>query len=97
MPNPDDPPRQRMLDKLVAAGWIESSVSISEATPSDPYAGRGVIKWTNEGRERMAMLLELIHEIEKRSTPLCSEELIWLKALAELAVISGGPRGGRIA
>ena len=92
--NPDDQPRQRMIDKLVAAGWIKRAVTISEATPADPFAGRGNIEWTAEGLARTAALRALIYDIEKQSTPLCNEEVIWLKALAELAPPAEGLSGG---
>ena len=83
---------QRMIDKLVAAGWVEKSVRISEPKTTDPHAGRGNIKWTPLGRRRMASLLELIHEVERHSSPICNEELLWFKALAELSAFSSDSR-----
>lgn len=88
---PDDPPMQRMLDKLAAAGWIEGTITVDKATPSDPHAGQVGIKWTDEGRSRMAVILELIHQIEQSSMPLSNDEIQWLKSLAEFAAMSGGP------
>lgn len=92
VPNPGDPPRQRMVDKLVAAGWIKSAIWKSEPEPSDPHAGRFAIQWTEQGQARMMMFLSLVQEVENDSSRICNDELEWFRAFAELAVISSFPR-----
>ena len=84
----NDSPMQRTLDKLVAAGWVETSIVIDKTTPSDRDAALSRIPWTPPGRKQMAECLGLIRQIENASTPISNDEVVWLKAFAELAAIS---------
>ena len=91
VPDPNDSPRQRMVDKLVSAGWIESAVWKPKPEPSDPHAGNFLIKWTDQGRARLIMFLMLIQEVENKSTRIADDEWPWFRTWAEGAAITGGP------
>ena len=82
---PNDPPMQRVLDKLVAAGWVHGSVVIDKA-PGSQLAG---IHWTPLGKEKLAAILSLIREVERSSFPMSPDEIPFLKSFAELAEMSG--------
>jgi hypothetical protein len=88
VPNSDDPPEQRIVDKMVAAGWIKKAVRVAKPTSSDPYASTGNVEWTEKGKLRTRSLIGLLEAIERNSTRVCNEELIWLRAYAEMAVAS---------
>jgi hypothetical protein len=83
---PNDPPFQQMLDKLIAAGWVRRTLLLDKA----PETQLAKIEWTDEGRRKMARLLELLSEIEQASMPLENDEIPFLKHFAQLATHSDG-------
>src|SRR5688572_29151862 len=84
---PNDPPQQRLLDKLVAAQWVARTVLFDKPVPN---AGTGQLLWTPLGRQRLGAFLSLIREVEEASLPLTNDELPLLKLFAELASSSAG-------
>jgi len=80
---PDDPPFNRLVDKLIAARWITRSVMHETSKPGDPKAATMQILWTELGKQRMAQLRAIMHEIEHVSFPLQNDELPFLKGLAQ--------------
>ena len=89
--NPNDPPTQRMLDKLVAAGWASFSLKTDKPKESDPHGAEVKLPLTEKGRERLRDLFILFREIEQVSGKLQDDELPWLRAFAEsAAMLKGG-------
>ncbi len=78
--NPNDPPLQRLLDKLIAAKWLHGLAIRENKTGSDQVA----LQWTPMGKEKFETLLSLFREIEAASLPLSNDEILHLKGIAEL-------------
>jgi hypothetical protein len=92
--NPDDPPFQRMLDKLTAAGWIKSSARRDRPKDLGPGGAEMVFQWTPQGRERLMQVLALFTEIEQASATITNDELPFLKMVALTAALQGGGTAG---
>jgi hypothetical protein len=83
-------PFDRLVNKLIAAGWATASVSVDKGNGEE--LGRIVL--TDKGRTKLALMLTLFREVEAASMTLQRDELQYFKMLAELATGQTGSQPG---
>ena len=86
--SPQDPPIKRLLDKLVAARWLTSSIVVDR--PNGGQAIPPVLPWTEVGKENIRSFFSLVRQIESASIALDNDEWCFLKVIAQIASMSGG-------
>jgi hypothetical protein len=87
MADADDPLQrtQRMLDRLMLAGWLRDSAHIENPQGLGPGSSEFAFTWTAYGLERLRQFLALATEIEECSGPMKDEDWQRLKMIAVTA------------
>ena len=83
---------QRMLDRLILAGWLKDSTRIENPQGPGPASSEVSFTWTPYGLNRLRQFLSLVKEIEECSGPLNEADWQQLKMVAVTAD-KQGPRG----
>lgn len=83
---PDSSQRtQRMLDRLMLAGWLKDSARIENLHGPGPASSEIGFTWTPYGLQRLRLFLALINEIEQCSGPMNDYDWQQLKMIAVTA------------
>ena len=81
---------QQTFEKLVAAGWLKSVVTIDRKSETEQPAHEHNLQWTQKGRRRLMKFSNLISEIEYGSSPLTKEELAALRLISKSPMLGDG-------
>ena len=82
---------QRMLDRLILAGWLKDSTRIENPQGPGPASSEVSFTWTPYGLNRLRQFLSLVKEIEECSGPLNDADWQQLKMIA-VSAHNQGPR-----
>jgi len=98
MSNNDEPEpsqrMQRMLDRLMLAGWLKDSARIENPQGLGPGSSEIGFTWTHYGLKRLREFLGLVTEIEECSGPMNQYDWQQLKMIAVTAHNQAGAVGG---
>src|SRR5882762_1893480 len=76
MPDSNEPIQrmQRMLDRLILAGWLQNSAHVENPQGLGPGSSAVAFTWTPYGLQRLREFLSLVNEIEKASGPMKDDD-----------------------
>ena len=76
---------QRMLDRLMLAGWLKDSARIDNSQGLGPGSSEIGFTWTPYGLKRLREFLSLVTEIEHCSGPMSEHDWTQLRMVAVTA------------
>jgi|ERR1041384_1443157 hypothetical protein len=76
---------QRMLDRLILAGWLKDSARVESPQGLGPGSSEIGFTWTPYGLQRLRQFLTLVNEIEQCSGPMNDPDWQQLKMIAVTA------------